>query len=77
MKTKTLSRGPQLDTDLCVANLGVGRFDMVIIASARAREIRRQNKESEKYEHTHPIVTALLDIQEGKIDAKDYVKKVR
>jgi len=76
MKTQSVSRGPTLDTDLCVANSGTGRFDMIIAASARAREIRRQHKESVSFEHTHPVVTALLELQEGKLDTQAYLKKV-
>jgi DNA-directed RNA polymerase omega subunit len=77
MKTKPLSRGPQLDNELCVVNSGGGRFDMVIVAAARAREIKRQHKESDKREHVFPIVTALLEIQEGKLNVNDYLKKIR
>jgi DNA-directed RNA polymerase omega subunit len=71
-----LSRGPGIDTELCVENVGSGRFDLVLIATARAREIRRQHRESDKREHIFPIVTALQEIQEGKI-GKEYLSKVR
>jgi DNA-directed RNA polymerase omega subunit len=77
MKARVLSRGPQIDTEQCVRNVGMGRFDLVLIAAARAREIKRQNKESEKYEHTHSIVTALLEIQEGNVDPIEYLRKVK
>jgi DNA-directed RNA polymerase omega subunit len=77
MKSRILSRGPQIDTEKCVENAGMGRFDLVLIAAQRAREIRRHNKESDKYEHTHAIVTALLDIQEGKVDPIEYLRKVK
>jgi len=40
---------------------------MVIGASLRAKEIKRNNKESERFEHTHPVMTALMEIQEGKV----------
>lgn len=77
MKTTILSRGPQIDTEKCVRNVGMGRFDLVLIAAQRAREIRRHNKESSQYEHTHSIVTALLEIQEGGIDPIEYLRKVK
>lgn len=70
---KILSRGPDIDTQLCSELMG-GRFDMVIAASNRAKEIKRNNKDSDKFEHTHPVVTALLEIQEGKI-GKEYLSK--
>lgn len=76
LQKKTLSRGTEINTELCVQNAGGGRFDMVILASARAREIKRQHRESDKREHIFPIVTALLEIQEGKL-TYDYMKKIK
>jgi len=67
MEKKFLSRGPSIDTDLCVKKFDSNRFSMVIGASLRAKEIKRNNKESDRFEHTHPVVTALLEIQEGKV----------
>jgi DNA-directed RNA polymerase omega subunit len=66
MNNKILSRGPEIDMDKCVEAFG-NRFDMVIGASLRAKEIMRNNRESDKFEHTHPVVTTLLEIQEGKL----------
>lgn len=67
MSEKFQSRGPQLDNDLCVAKFGNNRFNMVIGAALRAKEIKRNNKESDRFEHTHPCMTALLEIQEGAV----------
>lgn len=64
MKVLTKSRGPEIDTEKCVTNIG-SRYDMVIIAAARAREIRRLNQHSDKREHVFSEVTALLEIQDG------------
>jgi DNA-directed RNA polymerase omega subunit len=72
---KTLSRGPSVDTEKCVTHVG-GRFDLVLIATARAREIRRQHSASDKREHVHSTVTALLEIQEGKV-GREYLKRVK
>lgn len=66
MNNKILSRGPEIDMDKCTEVFG-NRFDMVIGASLRAKEIKRNNRESDKFEHTHPVVTTLLEIQEGKL----------
>lgn len=66
MNNKFLSRGPSLDMEKCAEAFG-GRFDMVIGASLRAKEIKRNNKDSDKFEHTHPVVTALLEIESGKV----------
>jgi len=75
MNSKFLSRGPSLDMDQIVNVFG-NRFDMVIAASLRAKEIRRNNKESHKFEHTHPVVTALLEIQDGKL-GREILDKIR
>ena len=74
IKPRTLSRGPQIDTELCTRQVGDGRFNLVIVASERLRELRRQNKDSGKY---ITPVDALLDVQEGKIDANEYLAKIR
>jgi DNA-directed RNA polymerase subunit K/omega len=65
-----------LDNDLCVNNVGNNRYDLVLIASHRSKEIRRANKESNKFEHLHTNVTALLEVQSGKI-GREYLKRVR
>jgi DNA-directed RNA polymerase subunit K/omega len=74
MKTKFTSRGPQIDTDVCVKMAGGNRFNMILIGSVRAREIRQKNKESDNFEHTHPVVTALLEIQDGKVGVEQLDK---
>ena len=62
----SLSRGTTIDTEKCVENIG-NRFDMVLVAAARAREIRRKNRHSDRREHVFAEVTSLLEIQQGKI----------
>jgi DNA-directed RNA polymerase omega subunit len=76
MNKLDLSRGPSIDTEKCVANVGGSRFNLVLIAAARSREIKRQHASSDKREHVHSIITALAEIQEGKIGA-DYLRKVK
>ena len=73
---KSESRCTELDNDLCVEMAGGNRFNLVIMAAARAREIRRQNSGSEKFEHLHSPVSALLDFQTGKL-GPEYIKRVR
>ena len=75
MKSKTLSRGPNIDTEQCVENVGGNRFNLVLIAAARAREIKRQHRESDKREHVYSNITALEDIESGKVGI-EYLKKV-
>ena len=70
-----LSRGPEIDTDLCVANIG-NRYNLVLVAAHRAREIKRQHRDSMKREHVHSNLTALLDVQSGKVGA-EYLKRIK
>jgi DNA-directed RNA polymerase subunit K/omega len=39
---------------------------MIIAASERARELKQKNRHSERVEHLHSPITALLEIQTGK-----------
>ena len=77
--TITLSRGPGIDTEKCVENVGMSRFDLVLIAAQRAREIKRQHKDNPyaSFGQVHTIVTALEEIQAGTVDPITYLKKVR
>ena len=70
-----ISRGTEIDTDKCVDLSGGNRFNLVLIAAARAREIKRQHRESDKREHVYSNLTALLEIQGGKIGA-EYLKRI-
>jgi DNA-directed RNA polymerase subunit K/omega len=71
-----ISRVGELDNDKIVEMSGGNRFNLVIMAAARSREIRRQNKDSMKFEHLHSNVSALLDFQSGELGA-DYMKKIK
>jgi DNA-directed RNA polymerase omega subunit len=70
------SRGPDVDTEKCVQEAGGNRFDLVLIAAQRAREIKRKDLHSDSKTHSLPCVSALIDIQEGKVDPKRYLMKV-
>jgi DNA-directed RNA polymerase subunit K/omega len=74
--SKLTSRVAQIDTDKCVENAGGNRFMLVIMAAERAREIRRLNRHSDRHEHLHAPITALLEFQNGEI-GPEYVKNVR
>jgi DNA-directed RNA polymerase omega subunit len=75
MKILTKSRGTQIDTDTCVSQIG-NRFDLVIAASARVRELIVRHKRAESPEQLNAPVTALLEIQNGKV-GPEYLRKVR
>jgi len=73
---KKLSRGTELDNEICVKNVGENRFDMVLIATIRAREISRQTKhQMAQGPYQNPCISALLDIQNGKV-GKDHLKRI-
>ena len=72
---KPLSRGTEIDTERCVANAG-NRFDLVLMAAARAREIARNEREYNPHTHCNSAVSAILEVQEGKV-GREYLKKVR
>ena len=70
-----IDRNQILDVQKCAEQVG-GRFDLVLIASRRAREIRHDNKESLQHDHTHTVVTALLEIQEGVVGREYLAKRI-
>jgi DNA-directed RNA polymerase subunit K/omega len=76
MAIKQVSRGTTIDTDKCVEMSGGNRFDMVLIAAIRARELSRQHRHAENKGQLNAPVTALLDIQEGRV-GRDYLKRIR
>ena len=73
MKKKIDSRHLQLDTEKCVRAVGDLRYDLILIAAERMRELKRQHRNSERY---YTAIDALLDVQEGRIDPIEYLAKV-
>ena len=71
----TDSRGPEIDTQKCVEQAGGNRFDLVLIATVRARELSRRHKAAGHTTQVNAPVSALLEIQEGKI-GREYLKRV-
>ena len=73
--SKQSSRGPEFDLEKAIENAGGNRFNLVIMAAARARAIKRQHSSSEKFEHIHTTMTALFEFQDGKFD-ESYIKRI-
>ena len=73
MKPITDSRGSQIDLEQCVAVAG-SRYDLVIAASQRLRELKRQARETGAYVTS---VDALLEMQQGRINMTQYLAKVK
>jgi DNA-directed RNA polymerase subunit omega len=64
-----------LNNDVCVEKVGGNRFNLVLIASMRARELVRGHKPLVNTPNG-PIVTSLQEIEAGLITA-DYLKRIR
>lgn len=62
------------DTDKCVEMAG-GRYDLVLIASQRARELLRGDK-AKLTTTAKPVVAALQEIEQGLI-GREYLKKIK
>jgi DNA-directed RNA polymerase subunit K/omega len=75
MTDRKLSRGPGIDTEECVKQAGGNRFNLVLVAGERLRELRRQNKNNDTKYIT--AVDALEDVQAGKVDTEEYLDKIR
>jgi DNA-directed RNA polymerase subunit K/omega len=67
------SRNLQIDIEQCVENVGNYRYNLVLVAAERLRELKKHNRGSDKL---ITAVDALLDIQEGKIDPTEYLRKM-
>jgi DNA-directed RNA polymerase subunit omega len=63
-----------VDTDKCVENIG-NRFDLVLAASIRVRELTRGSRKLVD-SNSGNVITALKEIEEGKID-RDILRKIR
>jgi DNA-directed RNA polymerase subunit K/omega len=61
-----LSRQNMLDRSKCVKNAGGSQFELVLAASARARQIAEEVKRSGTKVHHNVVMDALLEIQSGK-----------
>lgn len=62
-------------TSQAAAEMVGNRFDLVLIASIRARELRRGDMPRVATSNGH-LVTALREIEEGKV-GREYLEKIR
>jgi hypothetical protein len=72
IKKKIDSRHLQLDLEKCVRNVDNLRYDMVLVAAERLRELKKQHRHG-KHQST---IDALLEIQNGEVDAVAYLLKM-
>jgi DNA-directed RNA polymerase subunit K/omega len=73
MTVRIESRSGEIDTELCVANAG-GRYDLVIAAAQRLREMKRRSRETDTY---CTAIDALKEVQSGTFNMTDYLSKVK
>jgi DNA-directed RNA polymerase subunit K/omega len=73
MSVRIESRSGQIDTERCVEHAG-GRYDLVIAAAQRLREMKRRARETNTYV---TAIDALLEAQAGQINIIDYLAKVK
>ena len=63
-----------VDMDKCVANIG-NRFEMILVASLRARELRRGHRKMVDSINC-VIVSALQEVEAGFV-GRDYLRKIK
>lgn len=73
---KKLSRTPQINVEKCVSNVGGQRFNLVLIAAQKLREMRSQHYRQDKSTPVPTINDALIEIQSGNVDPIEYIAKV-
>jgi DNA-directed RNA polymerase subunit K/omega len=73
MAVRIESRSSEIDTERCVAMAG-GRYDLVIAAAQRLREMKRRARETNQY--VTPI-DALKEVESGTFNTMEYLIKVR
>jgi DNA-directed RNA polymerase omega subunit len=72
---KTAPLTNTLNNDKCVEMVGGNRFNLVLIASMRTRELVRGHKPLVNTPNG-PIVTALQEIEAGLV-TRDYLKRIQ
>jgi hypothetical protein len=75
MKPRIARRGPIIDTEECVRQAGGGRYDLVLIAAQRLRELKRIHRE-DTTRYVTPI-DALMEVQGGQVNLEDYLAKIK
>jgi DNA-directed RNA polymerase omega subunit len=73
MTVRIESRSGEIDMEQCVEQAG-GRYDLVIAAAQRLREMKRRARETNQY--VTPI-DALKEVESGTFSMTDYLIKVR
>lgn len=75
MKLRKVDRHSMFDVEKAVQNINNSRYDLVMVTAQRTRELRRKSMREDK--HHVCIGDALLEAQNGQIDADAYMAKVK
>lgn len=73
MSTRIESRSTEIDLERCVNQAG-GRYDLVVAAAQRLREMKRRARETNGF--VTPI-DALKEVQSGTFNMTEYLAKVK
>lgn len=73
MTTRIESRSTEIDMEQCVNHAG-GRYDLVVAAAQRLREMKRRARETNTHVTT---IDALKEVQSGTFNMTDYLVKVK
>jgi DNA-directed RNA polymerase subunit K/omega len=73
MTVRIESRSGEIDMERCVDMAG-GRYDLVIAAAQRLREMKRRARENNQYV---TAIDALKEVESGTFNMLDYLIKVR
>lgn len=68
MRKQIESRSTEIDTEKCIEKSGVGRYEMILMASQRLRELKQKNRDQ-----FVTSIDALKELQQGQIQAEDYL----
>jgi DNA-directed RNA polymerase subunit K/omega len=68
---KMVEAGVDIDIEKCVAASNNNRYDMILNATARAKEIMRQHGSRPGHSHAGAVVGALLELQTGRLTTND------
>lgn len=63
-----------IDINLCTEQVNNRRYDLVLIAAAKMREMRFHRTGSDKITRLSEV---LLEIQEGRVDPAEYLRKIK
>lgn len=73
MTARIESRSSEIDMERCVDQAG-GRYDLVIAAAQRLREMKRRAREANTF---CTAIDALKEMESGTFNMTDYLIKVR